>query len=54
MTKQEKHRNKLVKLGFRRMEMMAHPEDWPQIKAYAKRLKAKRYKPGKVPEVVAI
>jgi hypothetical protein len=29
-------------LGLKRLELYAHPEDWPAIKAYAERLKRKR------------
>jgi hypothetical protein len=29
-------------LGLKRLELYAHPEDWPQIKARAEKLQARR------------
>ncbi len=29
-------------LGLKRLELYAHPEDWPQIKALAEKLQRKR------------
>lgn len=31
-------------LGLKRLELYAHPEDWPQIKALAEKLQRKRAK----------
>ena len=33
-------------LGLKRLELYAHPDDWPAIKALAERLERKRKKPG--------
>jgi hypothetical protein len=34
-------------LGLRRLELYAHPDDWPEIKAMADKLQRKRFKPSK-------
>ena len=35
-------------LGLKRLELYAHPEDWPAIKALAQKLQLKRDKKEKV------
>ena len=35
-------------LGLRRLELYAHPDDWPAIKALAEKLQRRRSKSAKV------
>jgi len=40
----DKLRKERAELGLKRLELYAHPEDWPAIKAVAERLQRKRAK----------
>ena len=40
--RQDKLRQTRAAQGIKRLELYAHPEDWPRIRAYAEKLTRKR------------